>query len=118
MNLSLEGLTLHVTDVERSRDFYMRVPGASLEYQREREFALIRIGRTRLGLFSAAMLPSGAPRFHLEVSASTDSLDQLYEQVRSAGIQTDGPPQDRSWGDRSFYATDPDGNWIEFDNQR
>ena len=104
-------------DVERSKGFYLKIPGAALEYQRAQGFALIRIGRTRLGLFSRSMLPADAPRFHPEVSTSAVGVDALHDEVRRAGIRTDGPPEDRSWGDRSFYASDPDGNWVEFDSQ-
>jgi len=38
MRASLEGLTFHVLNVEKSREFYWRIPGAVLEAHRPGEF--------------------------------------------------------------------------------
>jgi catechol 2,3-dioxygenase-like lactoylglutathione lyase family enzyme len=116
METSLEGLTLHVDDVARSRDFYLRIPGAVLLAERPGAFALVGIGDGRLGLLNRQFLPAGAPGFHIEISTSADDVDALYESVREAGIQTDDQPADRPWGERTFHATDPDGNRLEFDS--
>jgi catechol 2,3-dioxygenase-like lactoylglutathione lyase family enzyme len=43
MAISLTGLTLHVADVDRARDFYMRIPGAVLVLHHPGNFALIQI---------------------------------------------------------------------------
>jgi lactoylglutathione lyase len=117
MHLSLEGLTLHVADVERSREFYQRLPGAVLVGHRPGQFALLQIGKARLGLLARRFLPEGAPGFHLELSTSLAGVDELYEEVRSAGLTPDAPPTDRAWGERTFHVTDPDGNELEFDSR-
>jgi catechol 2,3-dioxygenase-like lactoylglutathione lyase family enzyme len=117
MDVSLTGLTLHVDDVERSRDFYMRIPGAVLVQHRPGDFALLQLGEGRLGLLSARYVPDGGPRFHVEVSSSLAGVDALYEQVRAGGIEPQSPPTDRSWGERTFHLSDPDGNLIEFDSR-
>jgi len=111
MEASLEGVALLVENVQRSKEFYLRIPGATLVHERGRDFALVRIGRSQVNLLRAGDLPPDAPRFHLEVTAS--DVDALYEQLREAGVTTDGPPADHSWGDRSFHAIDPDGNDVE-----
>ena len=103
---SFQGLTLHVRDVERSREFYERLPGLSLQHHRPGQFALFQIGDTLLGLLQ---LGSG---FHLELV--TDDLDALHAELLSRGIEPKGPPRDRSWGERTFIVADPDGNQIEF----
>jgi catechol 2,3-dioxygenase-like lactoylglutathione lyase family enzyme len=96
-----------VQDVERSRDFYLRIPGVVIEHERPGEFALLRIGDALLGL-----LPLGAPGFHLELT--TPDLDGLYAQLRRAGVKPSGPPRERSWGEHTFLVVDPDGHHIEF----
>ncbi|HEY4027443.1 MAG TPA: VOC family protein [Candidatus Dormibacteraeota bacterium] len=116
MQISLEGLTLHVADIARARDFYLSIPGAELLTERADEFALIRIGRSRLGLLNRRVLRGGGPPFHMEICTTGSAVDELYERVRAAGIETDGPPRDRPWGERTFHATDPDGNTVEFDS--
>jgi lactoylglutathione lyase len=110
MELSLEGLTLHVDDVERSLEFYRRMPGAEVLFQRGREFALLRIGRARLGL-----LGFNAPGFHIEIS--TADLDHLYRFLSTVGIEPSDPPTVQHWGERTFHVIDPDGNRIEFDTR-
>jgi lactoylglutathione lyase len=117
METSLEGLTLHVESVERSRDFYLGIPGAQLLHERGDEFALLQIGGARLGLLNRRVLRAGGPGFHMEISTSATAVDDLYERVRAAGIEPDGPPRDRPWGERTFHATDPDGNLVEFDSR-
>lgn len=107
MRVSLEGVTLHVQDVERSREFYLRIPGVVLERHRPGEFALLRIGQGWLGL-----LQLRTPGFHLEVS--TPDLDELYASLRQREVEPDGPPRDRGWGERTFVVVDPDGHHIEF----
>lgn len=117
MQTSLEGLTLHVEDLDRSVDFYRRIPGARLVNRRGGEFALFVIGNSRLGLLACRLLPKGSPGFHIEISTSSAGIEDLHRGVTAAGIETDGKPQARGWGETTFHATDPDGNQIEFDTR-
>jgi hypothetical protein len=50
LEASLEGVTLQVADVERSLEFYRKIPGATVAVHRLGEFALVQIGIGRLGL--------------------------------------------------------------------
>src|SRR5215470_10894494 len=84
MSTSFEGLTLHVTDVERARDFYARLPGLVLERERPGEFALFRVDDRRLGLLRAR-----EPGFHIELAVP--DLDGAYARLREKGIE----PRDR-----------------------
>jgi catechol 2,3-dioxygenase-like lactoylglutathione lyase family enzyme len=106
--LSLEGLTLNVADLERSVAFYTRLPGVAVEFHKPGLFAMLRIGKGRLGLLQRA-----AGRFHIELE--TDDLDKFYEAVRQAGIEPKGPPVLHPWGERDFQVVDPDGFVLEFE---
>jgi catechol 2,3-dioxygenase-like lactoylglutathione lyase family enzyme len=106
-NLSLEGLTLNVADLERSLAFYTRLPGVAVEVHKPGIFAMLRIGKGRMGLWQRA-----AGRFHIELE--TDNLDAYYEAVRQAGIEPKGPPVLHPWGERDFHVVDPDGFDLEF----
>ncbi|MBA2395233.1 MAG: VOC family protein [Ktedonobacteraceae bacterium] len=108
--LSLEGLTMRVEDVERSLDFYMKLPGVEIITHREGVFALIQIGAGRLGLLQ---MPS-APLFHLEFE-TTGNLDTLAQQFQAAGMEYVKKPAQKSWGEVDFTVRDPDGNLLEFD---
>jgi catechol 2,3-dioxygenase-like lactoylglutathione lyase family enzyme len=106
----VEGLTLHVEDLQRSLEFYQRLPGFTLERQRLGQVAVLRAGDFLLGLLARPRITR--PTFHLEV-ATTD-LDRLHRQLRAVGIEPTGPPRQRPWGERTFQVTDPDGNQLEF----
>jgi catechol 2,3-dioxygenase-like lactoylglutathione lyase family enzyme len=107
---TLEGLTLHVQDVERSRAFYERVPGVVLAAHRPGQFALFQIGGGRLGLLQ---LPRGG--FHVEIAVS--DLDGVHRRLVAAGIEPASAPRQRPWGERTFNVTDPDGNVLEFQDE-
>lgn len=108
--LSLEGLTIRVEDVEQSLEFYTKLPGVEILTHRKGVFALIRIGAGRLGLLQ---MPS-APLFHLEFETPGD-LDTLAQQFREAGMEYVKKPAQKSWGEVDFTVRDPDGNLLEFD---
>ena len=108
--LSLEGLTIRVENVERSLEFYTKLPGVEIITHRKGMFALIRIGAGRLGLLQ---MPS-APLFHLEFETPGD-LESLAQQFRAAGMEYVKKPAQKSWGEIDFTVRDPDGNLLEFD---
>jgi catechol 2,3-dioxygenase-like lactoylglutathione lyase family enzyme len=108
--VSLEGLTLHVANLERSLAFYTRIPGATVEVHRPGLIAILRIGRGRLGLLERA-----AGRFHVELEV--DDLDAMYEALRQAEIEPKGPPVRHPWGERDFNVVDPDGFVLEFESR-
>jgi catechol 2,3-dioxygenase-like lactoylglutathione lyase family enzyme len=104
---TLEGLTLHVADLERSIAFYSKVPGADLTLHIPGQFAMFKIGAGRLGL-----LQHGETKFHVEIE--TDDLDAMHAALIEAGLEPNGPPTTHEWGQRDFLVYDPDGNMIEF----
>jgi catechol 2,3-dioxygenase-like lactoylglutathione lyase family enzyme len=110
MDASLNGLTLHVSDVERSRQFYERIPGAELLHHRPGQFALFQVGHSLLGL-----LRLKAPGFHVEIA--TADLDGMHRHLLAAGIEPQGEPRQRPWGERTMMVADPDGYLLEFEER-
>ena len=110
MSVSLEGVSLHVADVERSIQFYFRIPGAELLIHVPGKFARFRIGS---GYLHVVHLPEVERRFHIEMGA--DDLNQLYTELKTLGIEPEGPPTARPWGITDLRVIDPDGNMLEFD---
>lgn len=108
MNPTLEGLSLHVTDVERSIEFYSRIPGAELVTHRPGQFARFNIGTGSLHL---VQLP-GPKRFHIELN--TDDVNETYERLKATGLEPVSPPKRHSWGKVDFRLIDPDGYALEF----
>ncbi len=111
---SFTGLTLLVNDIERSVDYYSKIPGTAILVNTP-EFAMLRIGKnSRLGLLKSR----GRKGFHLEFESK--NLDALYTKLSSASSAhakvSPGPPSERPWGERSFTMTDPDGYLVEFED--
>jgi hypothetical protein len=87
MNISLVGVTLHVADVERSLNFYKRIPDSSILYHMPGTFALLRVGSGRLGLLRDQKRP-----FHVEIDCQDldaawliSSRQALRSKVRRHG---------------------------------
>lgn len=45
----------------------------------------------------------------LAYGLEVDDVDAEFDRLRHAGVDTDGPPRDNPWGDRSFTVIDPNG---------
>ena len=110
MSISLVGLSLHVADVERSLDFYKRLPDTSVIFHMPGKFALLRVGDGRLGLLHDQKRP-----FHIEIDCQ--DLDTTCASLEESGFQLEGPTT-RAWGERDALAVDPDGNLVEFGQAR
>ncbi len=41
--------------------------------------------------------------------ADASAVDEFYKRLAAIGVERIEPPQDRSWGHRSFIVYDPDG---------
>ena len=106
-DVSMEGMTLHVENVERSLEFYTKIPGVQVLTHRSGIFALLAIGNGRLGLLRYG--PT-----HIEFD--TPDLDTLYQQLKAAGLPVEAPPSKKSWGEYDFTIHDPDGHCLEFDS--
>jgi catechol 2,3-dioxygenase-like lactoylglutathione lyase family enzyme len=106
MTASLVGLTLHVSDVDRSLEFYRRLPGAAVLFHMPGRFAMLRLGDGRLGL-----LADRKRAFHVELEVR--DLEATAADLQRLGFEVEGPTR-RPWGEVDVLVTDPDGNLLEF----
>jgi predicted enzyme related to lactoylglutathione lyase len=113
---SLEMLFLEVDNLEESLDFYATGLGFEIEQHTPADdppMATLRAGRLRLSLAQRPSMISKRGRgiyFFLTV----DDVDEFYDFVTAAGIETFEPPEDASWGGRFFAAVDPNGYRLFF----
>jgi catechol 2,3-dioxygenase-like lactoylglutathione lyase family enzyme len=107
VRVSMVGMTLVVADVERSLEFYRRIPGAQVIFHRPGGFALLAVGSGRLGLLQASF---GSTHIEFDVQ----DVDALYLQLKAAGFPVEEPPMQKSWGEYDFTLHDPDGHCLEF----
>ena len=109
MTVCLDGLTLQVSDLDASREFYDKIPGAVEEVFVPGRIAIFRIGKARIGLLSTGLHRG----FHMEFE--TENLDQLFSLLKQSGIKITGEPKMRPHGERTFIVFDPDGYQLEFE---
>ena len=109
--IRFEGISLPVSDVERSIAFYQQF-GFELQAQNA-NFALLRLGEGTIGLLKMDMSkwPS-APRGAIHIELGTEHLDTLFEQLKAQGVHFVSPPIDRSF-ERQMFTYDPDGYRLE-----
>lgn len=108
MEISLEGFSLHVKNVEESLAFYSRIPGAKVIFHERGHIAIVLLGKNTLNLVRLDVQPP----FHLEFDV--DNVDKVYEFFRGEKFPSEGKPENKPWGERSFHSKDPDGNLLEF----
>jgi catechol 2,3-dioxygenase-like lactoylglutathione lyase family enzyme len=105
--LSLNQVTVSVTDIERSFQFY-------------KELGLLPIVKSPH--YARFIAPGNEATFSIEtvnsVSSTTtvyfevDDVDRLYSELKSAGFVFEQEPTDQRWEWREAYLNDPDGNKI------
>jgi len=106
----LESVSLHVADLEKSVAFYSKLPGAKLVMHHPGRFAKFKLAGSATSWICA---PPNLKGFHIEIDAP--DLYALYDELKAAGIEPEGPPTKQFFGRTQFRALDPDGNVLEFD---
>ena len=54
------------------------------------------------------------PSTQLAFATTAEGVDMWHERLVAQGVSIVEAPADRSWGHRTLFASDPDGNLIEF----
>ena len=107
---SLSAVTIGVTDMSASCDFYEAL-GFDLRYGGPDErFTSYRVGDEYLNLQLVEAVETSWGRFIVHV----DDVDAIYERARAAGYEPAGAPVDAPWGERYFHTDDPDGHEVSF----
>jgi lactoylglutathione lyase len=117
-------IALYVIDLKKSTAFYRDVIGADIipDPFRDDRHVWLRIGEhNQLHLISGGVKPDPG---NMHFSFSVPSLDHFAAQLTSFGIQYDdghgtaGKARLRSDGVKQIYFQDPDGYWIEANEDR
>jgi uncharacterized protein len=116
-------VTLGARDFRRLRDFYA---GLGWRISSETDtFCAFDTGGAVLALFPFEMLaedarlPAGEPQprfrgYSLALNVERRELvDEAIGELRAAGARITKEPEDASWGGRSAYFADPEGNLWE-----
>ena len=111
-------VTLGVSNLNRSREFYERL-GWRRSMAKSNDIVFFQMGGMALGLFPSdelakdATVPAegnGFRRFTLAYCARTrEEVNSVLEDAQKAGAKLLKPARDVFWGGYSGYFSDPDG---------
>lgn len=107
MSARYSHLFVHVTDLARTRAFYVDLLG--LEALMEGG-GYLRVGGGEgfhVGFEEREASEVGAAGIELVVRV--DDVDAAYERLTTAGVTFDTKPRDQDWGARHAWLRDPDG---------
>jgi predicted enzyme related to lactoylglutathione lyase len=117
----LSELVLEVSDLEAARRFYRDVLGFEETLYgegREGRYWYLIGDSARLGLWIPQVGLAGGrggAHVHFAFHVEDPGVDQIRERIEAAGGAVEGPIQ--LGPGRAIYATDPDGNVVEFWSQ-
>ena len=109
---SISAITLSVSDMSRSVEFYRSTIGLVLLHSEANgSFVSFQIGDGFLNLVSDI---NTKIQWWGRVIIYVDHVDALYNKILASGWHICGRPQDASWGERYFHVMDPDGHELSF----
>ena len=119
LNMRFNGICLVTRDVPRLRGFYTNV--LQIEAEGDDTFTVLSTQGAGLSLFTedgmesmapGSMQNSGCGRYTLEFEV--EDVDREYERLNKMDITFVKTPTTQTWGRRSVWFRDPDGNIINF----
>ena len=116
-NRGMRHLALKVADVERAKDFYIRVFGMKVVWQPDVDNAYLSSGCDNVALHrgESEKWADGAQRLdHLGFIVPTVAdVEAGYAWAKSIGVEIVHELKHHRDGSVSFYIRDPDGNVIQ-----
>ena len=113
------GICIVTQDVARLREFYARVLG--VDATGDDTFTALSTNGAALSLFTEEgmerMAPGslkGAGRGSYTLEFEVNDVDEEYARLKSIGVAFVKPPTTQTWGRRSVWFRDPDGNIVNF----
>ncbi len=113
---SISAITLAVTDMARSVDFYGNKVGLEILYGGDTaSFSSFKIGEGYLNLIlDTQALPQTGRTWWGRLILHVDDVDALHQRLVQAGLTPTTEPADASWGERYFHIDDPDSHELSF----
>jgi uncharacterized protein len=116
-------ITLGVSDLKKSKDFYENKFGWKPAAHSNENISFYELNGLQLALFPAHSLAedagvpeagSGFKKFTIAHNVGSEKeVDDLIKELESKGVKIVKRPQKVFWGGYSSYVSDPDGNLWE-----
>lgn len=116
---SIDYTVIFARDMEEMRHFYGDVMDFPVNRELSAQWIEYRVGSQILALtergllFEDAPTPMGALSLQLAFRVAPGEVKKCAQVVEAAGVDIVLPVTDQSWGHRTVFFRDPDGNVIE-----
>ena len=116
---SIDYTVILVRDMAAMRRFYEDVLSFALERELSEHWIEYRIGPNILALARQGRIaadlptPKGSAALQLAFKVAPAEVDQCAEELLRHGVALLSPPTDQSFGHRTLFFRDPDGNLLE-----
>ena len=116
---AIDYTVIFVRDMVAMRRFYEEVLGFALLRELSPDWIEYRIGGNTLALATPkrtaadAPIPKGSASLQLAFKVSPPEVDQCADELVRHGVDQLSPPTDQSFGHRTLFFRDPDGNLLE-----
>jgi catechol 2,3-dioxygenase-like lactoylglutathione lyase family enzyme len=107
----IDHVVLHVSDVERSKQFYTEILGMAV-YREDEGQVFLHAGHQGVALFRkphGAPLTTGNDLNHLALNVASGTYETLKQELERHGVAVRGRPGQ----DRCIYFQDPDGHRLQ-----
>ena len=115
----ISAVTLLVSDMKRSVDFYSKIPNFKIVYGGpDTQFTSFLIDDTGKSYLNLKLNKTHSTDFG-RIIFYTDDVDELFAYMENDEIisvlgKLESKPQDATWGERFFHMLDPDGYKMSF----
>jgi uncharacterized glyoxalase superfamily protein PhnB len=117
--MKLAGICLITENVPALAAFYARVLGVQAEG--DCTHAELKMEGAGIAIFSVKGMEDMAPHSahgmghgSITIMLEVQDVDREYERLQELGVEIVKPPASYSWGSRSVWFRDPDGNIVDF----
>lgn len=106
----IDHVVLHVSDLDRSRHFYLDVLGLEVSHEEGRH-SFLRCGQQQVALFESPdrEIHAGDEMNHMALRLETGDYEEVKAALEREGLRVTGRPGD----DRCIYFSDPDGHRLQ-----
>ena len=115
----ISAVTLPVSDMKKSVDFYSKIPNFKIVYGgSDSQFTSFLIDDTAKSFLNLKLNETHSQNFG-RIIFYTDDVDELFAYMQDdktiSGLgKLESKPQDATWGERFFHVLDPDGYKMSF----
>lgn len=107
----IDHVVLWVSNLPRSRKFYMDLLGMTVAHESERQ-CFLWCGSQQIALFTArdgAPVPGGREVNHMALKLDAGSYEEVKARLEAEGLEVTGRPTDPE----CLYFSDPDGHRLQ-----